>query len=94
MTLRPDVAELCTEYQDFTWASDIQLEKLSIRELGLLNFKRRLSHVGQGHRKIACVALPSAKQPELSAVKDDVTYTRVERKFKVDPDVVYDVSSR
>jgi hypothetical protein len=94
MTLRPDVAELCTKYQDFTWASDIQLEKLSIRELGLLNFKRGLSHVGQGHREIACVALPGAEQPELSAVKDDVTYTRVERKFKVDPDIVYDVTSR
>ncbi len=93
-TLRPDVAELCTKYQDFTWASDIQLEKLSVRELGLLNFKRGPSHVGQGHREIACVALPGAKQPELSAVIDDVTYTRVEKKHKVDPDVVYDVTSR
>ena len=93
-TLRPDVAELRTKYQDFTWASDIQLEKLSIRELGLLNFKRGPSHVRQGNRETACVALPGAKQPELSAVIDDVTYTRVEKKHKVDPDVVYDVTSR
>lgn len=93
-TLRPDVAELRTKYQDFTWASDIQLEKLSIRELGLLNFKRGPSHVRQGNRETACVALPGAKQPELSAVMDDVTYTRVEKKHKVDPDVVYDVTSR
>jgi len=94
MALRPNVADLCTKYQDFVWASDVQLEKLSICEMGLYSFKRGPLIVGQGHREIACVALPGATQPDLSAVMDDVTYTRVEKKHKVDPNAVYDVTSR
>lgn len=94
MTLRPDVTELCTKYQDFAWASDIQLEKLSICEMGLHNFKRGPLIVGQGNREIACVALPGAAQPDLSAVMDSVTYTHVEKKRNVDPNAVYDVTSR
>jgi len=92
--LRPNITDLYTKYKDFAWASDVQLEKLSICELGLYSFKRGPLIVGQGHREIACVALPGATQSDLSAVFDDVIYTRVKPKHKVDPNAVYDVTSR
>lgn len=94
IALRPDIAELCTKYQDFAWASGIQLEKLSICKIGLLNFNFGPSLIGQGHREIACVALPGARQPDSNAVRHNITYTRVVNKYSVDPNVVYDVTSR
>ncbi len=92
--LRLNLPDLYTKYKDFVWASDVQLEKLSICELGLYEFMRGPLVVGQGHREIASVALPGATQPELSAVMEDITYRRVKRKSGVDPNAVYDVNSR
>jgi len=93
-TLRPNITDVYSKYKDFVWANDVQLEKLSICELGLYSFKRGPLIVGQGHREIACVALPGATQSDLSAVMDDVTYTRVKPRYQVDPNAVYDVTSR
>lgn len=92
--LRPDVTDLYTNLKDFVWASDFELEKLSICELGLHNFMRGKVLVGQGHREIASVPLPGVSQQDLSAVMDDVTYTRLRATENVDPNAVYDVTSR
>lgn len=92
--LRLDLTDLYVKYKDFVWASDVQMEKLSLCEMGLQDFNRGPSIVGQGHREIASVALPGVNQPELNAGMEDITYTRVKRKYGVDPDTTYDVTSR
>lgn len=60
MRPRFDATELYPKYRELTWASDVQLEKLSICRLGLRDIYKEGRLVGQGYKEIASVQLPGA----------------------------------
>ena len=92
--LRIDTEDLYTKYKNFVWANDLQLERLSIREMGLLNFERGQSKVGQGHREIASVPLPGISHVGPDPEMEDISFTSVRPIHNVDPSTIYDVISR
>lgn len=91
-----DATGIFAKYGEFAWANDIQLERLSIRELGLQDFHLGPSMIGRGNREIARAALPGTSEADLnvSTEMDDVVYTRVKRQYGIDPTIIYDVTSR
>ena len=55
-----DITELYPKYCEFTWAKDVQLEKLSICKSGPRDIMREGKKVGEGYEEIASVPLPGA----------------------------------
>ena len=92
--LRVNVVDLYRKYQNFTWASDIRLERLSILEIGQQYFKRGPLVVGRGYREIATVPLPGMSHLPMDTQMENITYTPVKRIYGLDPKAIYDVTLR
>lgn len=65
---RFDATELYPKYRDFTWAQDVQLEKISLCKIGLKQIERQGEIVGQGYEEVASIPLPGA--PSISTGPD------------------------
>ena len=81
MSRKFDATEICSKYKEITWAKDIQLEKLSICRMGILNIYKGGKCVGQGYEEIASVPLPGAPRvstgPELKGETYEFRRSRV-----------------
>ena len=89
-----NVEDLFAKYHDFDWASDIALEKLSINQLGLCNYKRGERTIGQGYPEVASVPLPGASDLDLHENIEDITYKPVRTLHGFIPGATYDVTNR
>ena len=56
LKLRFDATELYPKYREFTWASDVHLERLSMCQPGLKEIYKEEMLVGQGYEEIASVS--------------------------------------
>ena len=65
---RFDATQLCPKYRDFTWAQNVQLEKISLCRIGLKHIQRQGEIVGQGYEEVASIPLPGA--PKISTGPD------------------------
>ena len=95
--LAVNTTDLHAKYRKFPWARDIQLEKLSIREMGMKRFLQNGLPIGQGYHEIACAPLPGTSIEDLAMaakVQDSIVYEPVKPLYDVDPGSIYDVKSR
>ena len=53
-----DARDLYMKYKDHLWAKDIEVQKLCIGEIGLMDITRNGSVIDQGRREVARVLLP------------------------------------
>ena len=96
--LTVDSRMMFQKFQDFVWADDIQLQKVSISEARLLDFRLELKDravlADQGYHEVASVLLPGAScgDPVVYPFKIGTKATRCTHKFS--PRATYDVTCR
>ena len=96
--LTVDSRMMYEKFQDFVWADDIQLQKLSISNTTLLDFRFKLEHravlVDQGYREVASVLLPGASCVDQVVYPHRVGTDAALKNFKFYPRATYNVTSR
>ena len=96
--LTVDSRMMYKKFQDFVWADDIQLQKVSISETRLLDFRfkleRRATLIDQGYREVASVLLPGASCVDQVVYPHGTVTDAALRNFKFYPRATYNVTSR
>lgn len=91
---RFDLTELYEKHKNTVWATSIQLERLSICDLGVKNFIRGGKLVGRGYPEVHSVSLPGTAHFGQDNDMAEITYATSKPMKGVKPNTIFDVSAR